>query len=121
MEAWLKFQAPGITLELGLGIGKLIFGALNKVEWVLAAIILVSLFLSKESLLRGRNLLLILSIIIVALQSFWLLPALFNRVEMHLEVQNTSMNSFVHYFYIAIEFLKVIFLTIFGISSLRKR
>ena len=36
LEAPLKFRAPGITRELGLGIGKLVFGALNKVELVLA-------------------------------------------------------------------------------------
>lgn len=36
MEAWLKFRAPGITLPLGLGIGRLVFAALNKVEWILA-------------------------------------------------------------------------------------
>ncbi len=32
MEAPHKFQAPGITLVLGLGIGKLVFFTLNKVE-----------------------------------------------------------------------------------------
>lgn len=36
MEAWLKFQAPGITVPLGLGIGRLVFNALNTVEWVFA-------------------------------------------------------------------------------------
>ena len=25
MEAWLKFRAPGVTLTLGLGIGRLVF------------------------------------------------------------------------------------------------
>jgi len=25
MEAWLKFRAPGITVPLGLGIGRLVF------------------------------------------------------------------------------------------------
>lgn len=121
MEAWLKFQAPGITLELGLGIGKLVFGALNKVEWAFAVIILISLFLTKDSLLRGRNLLLIFSIIIVALQTFWLLPALFDRANLHIEAQNISKNSFVHYFYIAVELLKVVILTIFGISNLKRK
>jgi len=29
MEAWLKFQAPGVTTELGLSIGQLVFKALN--------------------------------------------------------------------------------------------
>ncbi|HQO86046.1 MAG TPA: hypothetical protein PKX84_00190, partial [Bacteroidia bacterium] len=36
MEAWLKFRAPGITIPLGLGIGRLVFNVLNKIEWVLA-------------------------------------------------------------------------------------
>ena len=34
MEAPLKFEAPGVTLALGLGIGRLIFFALNKMEIV---------------------------------------------------------------------------------------
>jgi len=33
MEAWLKFQAEGVTQAIGLSIGRLVFGALNKVEW----------------------------------------------------------------------------------------
>lgn len=34
MEAPLKFKAPGITRQLGVGIGRLVFGALNRVEVV---------------------------------------------------------------------------------------
>jgi len=44
LESWLKFQAPGITIPLGLGIGRLVFGALNKVEWVFAILIFISLY-----------------------------------------------------------------------------
>lgn len=36
LEAPLKFRAPGITLLLGLGIGRLVFRALNAAEIVLA-------------------------------------------------------------------------------------
>lgn len=36
LEAPLKFRAPGITLALGVGIGRLVFRALNAVELVLA-------------------------------------------------------------------------------------
>lgn len=43
MEAPLKFRAPGITRELGVGIGRLVFGALNRVETVLSLIIVVTL------------------------------------------------------------------------------
>lgn len=43
LEAPLKFQAPGITRELGLGIGRLVFKALNGAELVLAGGILLAL------------------------------------------------------------------------------
>jgi hypothetical protein len=35
LEAPLKFRAPGITVQLGLGIGRLVFAAFNRVEIVL--------------------------------------------------------------------------------------
>jgi hypothetical protein len=37
LEAPLKFRAPGVTLPVGLGIGRLVFRALNWGEAVLAA------------------------------------------------------------------------------------
>ena len=44
MESWLKFRAPNLTMPVGLGIGKLVFSALNKVEWALAIVIGISLY-----------------------------------------------------------------------------
>lgn len=41
LEAPLKFRAPGITLPLGLGIGRLVFRALNAAEIVLAVLLAV--------------------------------------------------------------------------------
>ena len=35
LETPLKFKAPGITTVLGVGIGKLVFNALNKIEIIL--------------------------------------------------------------------------------------
>lgn len=43
LEAPLKFRAPGITIPLGLGIGRLVFRALNGVEIALALAIAVVL------------------------------------------------------------------------------
>ena len=34
LEAPLKFRAPNVTLQIGLGIGRLVFRALNTVELV---------------------------------------------------------------------------------------
>ncbi|MEU0026794.1 hypothetical protein [Streptomyces sp. NPDC006335] len=41
LEAPLKFRAPGVTIQVGLGIGRLVFRALNLVESVLAATVVV--------------------------------------------------------------------------------
>lgn len=42
LEAPLKFRAPGVTIPIGLGIGRLVFRALNAVEAVLAVIVIVA-------------------------------------------------------------------------------
>jgi hypothetical protein len=40
IEAPLKFRAPNVTLQIGLGIGRLVFRALNTVEVGFALVIL---------------------------------------------------------------------------------
>ena len=47
LEAPLKFRAPGITVQLGLGIGRLVFRALNTCEAVLAAVALGAVLLGR--------------------------------------------------------------------------
>jgi hypothetical protein len=44
IEAPLKFTAPGITIPLGLGIGRRVFLAMNVLEVVLAVLLLVALW-----------------------------------------------------------------------------
>ena len=44
VEAPLKFRAPGVTLRIGLGIGRLVFRALNACEFVFAVVIAFALF-----------------------------------------------------------------------------
>jgi hypothetical protein len=43
LEAPLKFRAPGINVPLGLGIGRLVFRALNIAEIVLAVLLAIAL------------------------------------------------------------------------------
>jgi hypothetical protein len=78
IEAWLKFRAPGITVPLGLAIGKLVFRALNKTEWILVTIILFIYLLGPSSNTALLPYFLI-PIVILLLQTFWLLPALDTR------------------------------------------
>lgn len=115
MEAWLKFRAPGITLPLGLGIGRLVFFVLNKIEWILAIILILHLimYLShfNSPLLVVSSLLLVLLI----LQTFWLLPLLDARAEDHIQGKDVA-SSFLHLYYVIAELLKLLALAFITIK-----
>jgi len=49
LEAPLKFRAPNVTLPIGLGIGRLVFRALNTVELVFAAAIVLAALMNRPS------------------------------------------------------------------------
>ena len=53
LEAPLKFRAPGVTVPLGLGIGRLVFRALNRVEMVLLVLALVGVAVAPRPALIG--------------------------------------------------------------------
>lgn len=118
MEAWLKFRAPGITLALGLGIGRLVFNVLNKVEWVLAIIILLQLLFSKQHWAKTGYFAFYLPVSILLLQTFWLLPALDARAALHISGP-APLPSNHHIYFVAMELTKTICLFIFGISLLK--
>lgn len=119
MEAWLKFQAPGIDLPLGLGIGRLIFNALNKVELVLALLIVINLFKYRPELNRARNWFFFVPLIILLGQTFWALPALDARAQMYIDgLEVTESN--LHFYYVSMEGIKVICLLIFGIKLIKQ-
>lgn len=117
MEAWLKFKAPGVSLPIGLGIGRLVFNVLNKVEWVLAFTIITSL-LSTGGTLQVSFTFLLIPIILLLLQTFWLLPSLDIRAEMRIQGLSVSPSN-LHIYYIVAEFFKVGSLFIFGIKIFR--
>jgi hypothetical protein len=118
MEAPLKFQAPGITLPLGLGIGRLIFFALNKIEIVLAALFLLSMFGARP---LGRAAFVIFSCIalILVAETAWLLPALDIRAE---QVIGGTAEPFsnLHLFYIGFDAVKLILLFVLGTLMLKR-
>lgn len=117
MEAWLKFRAPGVTIPLGLGIGRLVFTALNIVEWVFVLAVTSDL-LWRDFNLRWMHLWILIPIVLLIAQSFWLLPALDTRAEMHIQGLEVPPSS-LHFVYVALEVLKVSALFVFGITLLK--
>lgn len=116
LEAWLKFRAPGVTIPVGLGIGRLVFGALNKVEWILAIAVLADLVRHRPN--RQAAVWLGLPLIILVLQTVWLLPALDVRAESIIQGGMPS-HSNLHFVFVAFEIVKVTGLVLFGTSLLR--
>ena len=107
IEAQLKFQAPGITRELGLGIGKLIFTALNRVEIFIGILLLASFFISRSA----KRIQIIFSVIlfILLLQTFWLLPDLIERINLIVS-GITPPQSSAHVIYVLCETAKLLLL-----------
>lgn len=113
MEAWLKFQADGVTQIIGLNIGKLVFGVLNKVELFFIAVLFIST-IKKQGLkinIKGRNLLILLLVILLA-QTFYLLPALDQRAEMIINGKEPA-TSYLHLYYVLLELGKACLLCTF--------
>jgi uncharacterized membrane protein (DUF485 family) len=119
MEAWLKFRAPGVTVPIGLGIGRLVFNALNKVEWIFIIATVISAIQSGKIEFSTQAFLLAILISILLLQTFWLLPQLDARAE-KLITDKPILPSNLHIYFIGAEVLKVICLVVYGISLFKK-
>ncbi len=116
LEAPLKFQAPGITIPLGLGIGQLVFQALNKIEIVLMLIILIAAYGTPLRNLKGGLLLLVLLILVI--DTFWLLPLLDERAKLVL-AGNPPKETLHHIIYITLEVIKFLALITLGFTMLK--
>lgn len=113
MEAWLKFRAEGVTLPIGLSIGKKIFTALNRTEWAFLGIYTLLYIAIAKFRMEQRAIVSLLLILILFIQTFLILPALNNRVDLILEGQ-TPGKSFLHLYFGTLELLKVGLLVTLG-------
>jgi hypothetical protein len=116
LEAPLKFRAPGISLPLGLGIGRLVFQALNRCELLFCGLMVTAIW----SHPNAHNLPTMTSAlaVVLALQTFWLLPKMDARALAIIEAQATVPASRLHLVYVVVEILKVILLASIGWRAL---
>lgn len=119
MEAWLKFRAPGVTLPIGLGIGRLVFSALNKVEWVFAIVVCISAVMNGKPVLTTPNISIAFIVIILLVQTIWLLPALDARATLYMEDKPVSSSN-LHLWFVGAELIKVAGLFITAISIFKQ-
>ncbi|ABL05467.1 conserved hypothetical membrane protein [Mycobacterium ulcerans Agy99] len=115
LEAPLKFRAPHVTLQIGLGIGRLVFRALNIVE-VVFALVLAAIAVSGPAPLR---IIVAFSVVVAALavQLLAVRPRLTRRSDQVLAGLDAP-RSRAHYVYVGLEVVKVVALVVAGILLL---
>ena len=110
LETPLKFKAPGITLPLGLGIGRLVFRALNRVELVLAVVLTV--VVAQRARSWPLAVLGVADALLLA-QVLWLRPRLDRRALLIIAGDEAPASS-LHLAYIALEVVKLVLLPLIG-------
>ncbi|UPK76468.1 hypothetical protein MU582_07500 [Nocardioidaceae bacterium SCSIO 66511] len=115
LETPLKFRAPGVTIPIGLGIGRLVFRALNTVEAVLAVVLVVALIVggsaSTAAVAGGVAVLLLLA------QLALVRPRLTKRSDRVLAGQDAP-RSHAHLAFVGLESAKVVALLVAGVALL---
>jgi len=115
LEAPLKFRAPNVTLQIGLGIGRLVFRALNSVEIVFAIVVATVILASPPP--TGVILAFLTAFAVLAAQLVAVRPFLNRRSNKVLAGLNAP-RSRGHYAYVGLEAIKVIALAVAGILLL---
>ena len=112
LEAPLKFRAPNVTLQIGLGIGRLVFRALNTVE-VAFALVIVAIVVSGPTAPR-IVVAFAVAIAALAIQLIAVRPRLTRRSDEVL-AGSEGPRSRVHYVYVGLEAVKTVALLVAGI------
>lgn len=109
-----KFLAPSLTLPVALDVGRHTFAIFNKVEWLLAALLIVALSLRPRSgiaFVAGA-----LATLFVVVEAAWLLPTLDQRVGLIIAGQPPPP-SHLHNVYIGLEAAKLLLLVVVALMT----
>lgn len=117
VETPLKFKAPDITLSLGLGIGRLVFAALNRIEIVCAFVLLAAYLAGSAN--RAMSVFFGIIAVIKLLQTLWLLPALDERTSLVISGVAPPPSP-LHLVFIVLEVVKVATLSVLGVVTARR-
>ncbi|MEU6411073.1 hypothetical protein [Microbispora sp. NPDC046933] len=113
MEAPLKFRAPGVTIPIGLGIGRLVFRALNAAEVVLAVVVIAAVATGAPGV--AVAVLTAVASIVLVTQLAVVRPSLNRRSDRVLAGEDPARHrSRAHLYYVALEVVKVLSLLALG-------
>lgn len=115
LEAPLKFRAPEVTVQIGLGIGRLVFRALNVAELVFAMVLVIAVAIGNPP---GRVVLSEMAAIVVLVVQVAVVRPLLSRRSDRVLAGEAEPRSAGHSWYVALEVTKVVALLTSGILLL---
>jgi len=113
LEAPLKFRV--VDIPTGLGIGRVVFRALNSVEAVLAVVLVVALVAGEPG--RAAVVAGAVAVVVLAVQLVGVRPALTRRSDAVLAGEE-GPRSYAHLWYVGLELVKVAALVVAGVALL---
>ncbi|MDW5326160.1 hypothetical protein [Plantactinospora sp. KLBMP9567] len=113
LEAPLKFRAPGVTLRIGLGIGRLVFRALNAAEVVLGVTLVAAIVAADATPKASVPVAVGVVVAVLLVQLAVVRPRLTRRADRILAGAQEP-RSHAHYAYVALELVKVVALITTG-------
>lgn len=117
VEAPLKFQAPGITIPLGLGIGRLVFGALNMIEaLLLITFSLLAFFPTAARLTKGRLYAWLALVLVFVLKVAVVRPPLNARTDLVIAGAEPGQSPW-HYIYIGLDLITMVLLFVIALQA----
>ncbi|GAB2975904.1 hypothetical protein [Nocardioides montaniterrae] len=122
VEAPLKFRAPGVTVPVGLAIGRVVFGALNRFEMAYAAALVVGSVWAARLPGGGAAIPLGIAIAVLVVQLVGIRPALTKRSDAVLAgaTLEDAPRSHAHLWYVGTEVVKALALLAAGIALLTR-
>ena len=113
LETPLKFRAPGITLALGLGIGRLVFTVLGRVEAVLVVLLTLGACSVGAPALAQAAIAGLWAVVLV--QRFAVRPRLMRRTDAVL-AGHDGPRSLLHVWFVGLDLVKLVLLAAVGCS-----
>lgn len=112
-----KFMAPSLPLAVALDVGRQTFGVFNKVEWVLALMLLALVLAGRRTWLPVFAA--AATAVLVVIETAWLLPVLDQRVGLIIAGQQPPESN-LHILYIAAQVAKLAVLCLLAAAAARR-
>lgn len=118
IEAPLKFQVPGVELKQAVGIGKAVFNALNRIEWICCAFSWLLMLRIKTVRERVSVFMLSLITLVLAFQTWILFPVMDARAALII-AGGSPAQTWHHMAYIAADVIKALSLGILSAAQIQ--